>query len=512
MGLRASLSRGIAACLSLLAPGTAERYLAAHVRLGAYYGYDAARRDGPNGRWRPADGKADLMLTRDADLIRARARAMVRDNPNMGGALRKIANNVVYTGITPQAQLKDGQGRLRKADTQRIEDQWAAWGNAVDLWEQQVLAVRHLWQDGGFLQHYYLDKSLLRRGLVPLGLELLDVDAMDKSAEGRLDNGNVAYKGREYDSLGHVVAYYLWRDALFGGIGGHASFGSLRRGGFSSGDSVRVPAENCRLVMLRDRIGQTIPVSWLHSCLMTMHDFDEYQSSERIAARLNAAFAVFLKHTGAVPMGNDAQGRPLTGGETTAGKRLSVDSFISSGRIDELPPGREIDIAESKRPGSNYEPYSRTSLRSGSTGMGMSYESFSNDFTEASYASMRQGILEERRGYRVQQFFLSQKSLAPSWLRFVEARRFFGMGPEREVPVQWQMNGWQWVDPAKDATAAQTRLDMRVTTRRALCSEMGLDFDDVLEQLAEEERLIREAGLSPAQSRAPITREGDENV
>ena len=32
---------------------------------------------------------------------------MARDNPNMGGAIRGMASNVIFTGIRPQAQLRD---------------------------------------------------------------------------------------------------------------------------------------------------------------------------------------------------------------------------------------------------------------------------------------------------------------------------------------------------------------------------------------------------------------------
>ena len=59
-----------------------------------------------------------------------------------------------------------------------------------------------------------------------------------------------------------------------------------------------------------------------------------------------------------------------------------------------------------------------------------------------------------------------------------------------DVAINWQAPGWPWVDPAKDAAANEKKLAMRVTTRRAICTEMGVDFDEVLEQLAREEKAI----------------------
>jgi len=495
-----TLAKLIAAPLGLIAPETALRYLSAQARLSAASGYAAARRDGPNGRWLPRYGKADDMASRDARLIRARARAMVRDNPNLAGAIGKIIDNVVFTGIHPQAQLKKGETRNKLAND-RIESAWHRWAAEVGLWELEQLCLRHLWMDGGCFVHVYPDEALLGRGIVPMGVELLDVDALNTSVHGPLPNGNICRYGAEYDAQGHLVAWHLWREALAGAgmppayaVPDPATRPSLYS---SSLESIRLSAASCRLIMRRERIGQTLPVSWLHSCIMVMHDFDEYQNSERIAARIGAAFAVFLKQTDPTgAMGNGLDGQPLAGGTTTDGRVISMDNFIASGRLDMLPPGTDIVQAQNQRPSDNYEPFSRVALRGASAGTRMSYESYSNDYTGASYSSVRQAILEERRAYAVQQRFLAARLLAPVWDAFVTFRRAFGLGTEADVPVQWQFPGWSWIDPVKDATAAQIRMEMGVSTRHAICAEQGQDFEENIDALAEEARLMREAGLT----------------
>ena len=497
MGVRASLHNAVTACvtgvLGVFAPQTALRYAAARNVLMAY---DAARRDGPNGGWNPRDGNADHLIARDRKLVQARARHLAINSPNIAGALRKICDNVVFTGIMPQAQLRTNDGARDRIRNDRVEADFRAWAEEVDLHETQRLAVRHLWQDGGYLLHYTFSQRLLDAGLIPLRPVMLDLDRLAREVHGELGNGNIALWGQEFNASGERVAFHVRRCDPLSAV-------SMRY------ETVRIPAEWCRMVMVRDRIGQTQPMSWLASIIMTMHDFTEYQTSERIAARLAAAFGVFIKLPDTtLGGGNGLDGNPLggtlgtlAGGKGTDGSTITPRKFIESGRIDVLPPGADIAVAKSDRPGLTYEPFTRTSLRNASAGVGMSAEAFSNDYSQASYSSARSASLEERRGYRVQQHLLNVHHNGPIWSMWCLMRHAFGFGSEtggRVIPVRWQTPGWQWVDPAKDAQAAETRLRLGLTTRRDLCAEAGVDFDEILEGLAEEHSLMIERGIDPA--------------
>jgi capsid protein len=131
------------------------------------------------------------------------------------------------------------------------------------------------------------------------------------------------------------------------------------------------------------------------------------------------------------------------------------------------------------------------------TGIGMSTEAFSNDYTAASFSSVRQAILEERRGYRMQQQLLVRLLCKPTWELWNEWRVLFFGGVPAGVPVRFQLPGWQWVDPKKDAEAAVLRIRSGTASRAMLCEEQGLDFDDVAEALAEERKILIEHGLNP---------------
>ena len=240
-------------------------------------------------------------------------------------------------------------------------------------------------------------------------------------------------------------------------------------------------------------------MSWLAAVIMTVHNLDAYLSVEEIAARVAAAFCVIVELPEQADS-NPLNGIPtasMSGGMGTDGSR--IPKFIDAGRIDTIPAGAKLNTVNPGRPGTTFEPYLRASNRRISSGLGISYEAYSNDYTGASYSSARSASLEERRAYRMQQRVLVEKFLSPVWDWFCDglALRDPSHTQDETIPVNWQLPGWSWVDPAKDAAASEKNLQLKLVSRTELCAEQGRDFGEVLARLSEEKRMIEEAGLSP---------------
>lgn len=502
MDIYGGITRILGGLLGMVAPAAALRYVHGRQRLARVAGYGAARRDGSRGGWIPRDGNINLRNARDRSLLQARARQLADDNPNLFGALDKIIANVIFTGIRPQARILGRDGMPFTAANDAVEYDFADWAEHQNWYELTETALRHCWTDGGILLHSFPRRDMLRMGLVPLGVELIELDALDPAISGMLANGNRAFAGIEVDPWGHPAAYHVREQNLYGGMptgwysAPDATSGSI--GGGTWGRTVRLPAAHCRMITRRRRAGQLLPVSWMASVINTIHDLEEYQDSERIAARLAAAFGVFVT----LPEGqggNDLNGNPLpalTGGTDTMGRILNGKEFISQGRIDALPAGADIKAFEYNRPGVTYAPFVKSTQRGASSAISMSGEAFSNDYTDASYSSVRQAVLEERRGYRMQQEILIRSMCEPLWRLWTQFRADFLRGDAR-IPVRWQRPGWSWVDPLKDAKASEVRVAMGLISRRQLAEEEGRDFDEVVGQLKEEAAMLRE--LAPTQ-------------
>jgi lambda family phage portal protein len=484
-------SRTIAKTIGAFFPKTALNFLYHRQILANYTG---ARPDGSNSAWMPTNQSADSILARDRVRLLARARDLERNTGHISGAMNKICNNVVYTGIFPQSRLRKSDNKLNKELNNSIEDQFKLWSEHEDVnfYDIQELVLRHLWVDGEVLIHKYFDRDLYKQGLCPLNLEVLECDFIDSSHHGITENGNEIKSGIEYNSKGKPVAYYLHKehpgDSLFSRF---------------SGEVQRIPAENICHVFHKKRGSQGRGVSWLASIIIEMRDFSEYQSSERIGARLAAAFGAFIES----PYPEHQVNHPLLNEEGTSID--DIPKYFEPGRIDVLPPGMKINVAQYNRPGTSYEPFTKTSLKSASAGTNLSYENFSNDYEGSSYSSARQAVLEERRGYRKMQFFLNRHFnnwVWKHWCNFAQISQLIPSNP-RIIPVNWQNPGWAWIDPAKDAKGAQMELDMRITTRRRLAAERGLDWDEEIEEFEEELEIMKQKGINPDPANTEATDE-----
>jgi len=58
--------------------------------------------------------------------------------------------------------------------------------------------------------------------------------------------------------------------------------------------------------------------------------------------------------------------------------------------------------------------------------------------------------------------------------------------------------GRGWIDPVKEAQAAQLRMEIGISTLEDECAEQGKDWEEVLEQRAREKGKLEELGLDVA--------------
>src|SRR5690606_40188082 len=63
-------------------------------------------------------------------------------------------------------------------------------------------------------------------------------------------------------------------------------------------------------------------------------------------------------------------------------------------------------------------------------------------------------------------------------------------------PHQWFWDGFEHVDPAKEASAQATRRSSHTTTLAAEYAKLGLDWEQELRQRAKEAALMKELGLA----------------
>lgn len=481
--------------LALRDPGRAAGFRAHRNMYRSFISGEAA---GMDRNFRPRLRTADADIKRAYKLTVARCRDQVQNNPYISGCLERICNNVVRGGILPQFQIRSKAGKLKKADNKKWEALFRRWIRYADISGHdsyaalQKLGLRHMWSDGQYFIHRLYDDSL--PGVVPLRLELIEFDQLDKMVDGILENGNLARRGIELDqNTAKPVAYHFLKSHPGDYIP------ATDRG------TIRYLAADIIHVWERRRISQYSGISWFAAVVMEAYRMDEYRHIEQDGARAAAIFAAFLK--------SSMPDFRLGGSGLPAGGQVSPDMPAPTGAVDaptelqsaviqKLPGGTELQLASHNRPGDNYEPFVKDSKRAQSVGTGMSYEGFANDYTDSSYASARSGSLEERLGYKGQQTFIDEKMnwRVISW--FMEAAVMVGLAPPMSdyfrdphryhEMVSSRSPGWQWVDERNATQAAEKKLDLVIETHSGLAAERGLIFEDVVEERIEEEIQLQE--------------------
>ena len=434
--------------------------------------------------WVLGHRSVDQEIRGELRTLRDRARELVRNTGLVRRYVRLLDQNVVGPhGIRLQGRMRRGDLPLSAANA-AVEEAWATWSKVgsctvdgkLSFRGLQRLVIRNLPADGECLIR------LVRGFDNPFGfaLQLLDPDQLDERYNVQAVPGTPGHEirmGVELDRWGRPVAYHLWD--------GHPA--EQRRG-----ERRRVPAEELIVLGEPDRPNQTRYVPWLASVMLDLNMLRGYFEAELVAARVAAAQGGFFQRK-AEDLGDTTEGEDA---ETP----LQMD--MEPGTWTELPAGLEAKEAKPEHPTAAFPDFVKAVLRTIATGLGVSYNALANDLEGVNYSSIRAGMLDERDSYRtIQQWLIEHfhQRVYDAWLPWaMTAGQLDSRVPlARYQQVSWQPRGWAWVDPEKDVDASIKAIDRQMGSRKQVLAAQGVEFEEILDDLAEEDALIRAKGLDP---------------
>lgn len=454
-----------------------------------YRMYAAARGGRSVDDWVTSASTADSELRSSLMRLRDRSRQLYRDDDYCRSAIRTIVNNVVGRGVRFQAQVKLTRKRgdgLNKDLNDEIERKWKQWkrkencdvSGKLSFNEIERLILKTAANDGEFVVRYIYEARGKMK--VPFSLELIEADLLDENHNQILDNGGQIRMGVELDKWKKPVAY--WFLTSHPGDFQHANNrAAMRR---------RIPAEEILHDFISDRMNQTRGAPWIASAMLRLHHLGGYEQAEVIASRAGASLMGFVES----PMGE------MPEDDVVDGEKV-LD--FEPGTWKYLAPGEKVSIPAINRPGGQFEPFVRAVLRGIAAGIGISYESISKDYSQSNYSSSRLALIDDRENYRIIQQWLVANFHQPVFEKWLKLSVLSGelkiadyeLNTEKYTDVRWTPRGFSWIDPTKDVAASIAENRAGFKSKTQIIAEAGEDYEEVLEQIAEEKKLAKKLGL-----------------
>lgn len=439
-------------------------------RLMAYY--EAGRSDVQRKQRRETGSGNDAVLRAGASL-RQQARHLEQNYDLALGTLNTLVANIVGPsgiGVEPQPRREDGS--IDDEFARQILDLWKDWGRNPEVtrrhdWASaQRLMCRSWMRDGEcFAQLLSGAVALLNHNTrVPFSLEMLEADFVPMDVHSVQP---LVEQGIELNAWGAPVAYRVYKsDPL-----SSASFLGL-------GQTKRIPAANMLHLATLHRMRQLRGVSVFASVMHRFDDLKDYEESERIAAKIAASMAAFIRKGAPDQYEPDAAG-------------AARDLRFRPGMVfDDLKMGEEIGTIDTNRPNPNLELYRSGQLKAVAAGTGPTYSAIARTY-DGTYSAQRQELVEGWNIYGVLASEFIGRIVRPVYENFIgvalasgQLRAPGGVRIESVDDAEYLAPQMPWIDPVKEATAWGLLEDRAYASGPEIVRRRGGNPLDVLEQQA----------------------------
>jgi len=461
-----------------------------HARRALAY-YEAAKPDAQRKQRRETGTGNDAVLRAGATL-RQQARHFEQNYDLARGVLGTLVQNIVgANGIGIEPQPMNASREIHDEFAYTLLRLWRDWCRCPEVtrrhdWASaQRIECRTWLRDGeGFGQLLAGRVPYLDHGTqVPFSIELLEADfvPMDMQSVQPLIS-----QGIELNAWGAPVAYHVYKINPLEVV----SIAAL-------GQTKRIPAQNMLHIALVDRIRQLRGVSVFASVLGRFDDLKDYEESERIAAKIAASMAAFIK-----------KGAPEQYDLPDPNKPDQPRSlkFRPGMVFDDLRAGEEIGTIDTSRPNPNLETYRSGQLKAVAAGTGPTYSSIARTYN-GTYSSQRQELVEGWGAYGVLANEFIGRFVRPVWETFVASAIASGalrvpadVDQATLFDAEFIAAQMPWIDPVKEAEAWSVLEDRAYASGAEIVRRRG---GNPLVTLDQQARWIREKNARGIPSAAP---------
>ena len=467
--------------IAVISPSAALQRAQARRILAAYEGAQQTRKN----KLRRAIGSPNNEVLQAGQNLRQMARHLEQNHDLALGVINTLVSNIVGPhgiGIEPQPRKADGT--IDDVLARKILDLWKDWVTAPEVTRQhdwasaQRIMCRSWLRDGEvFAQTIVGNSAFLNHGTtVPFSIEMLEADyvPMDYNTLAPTPQAGQITQGIEHNAWGMPTAYHVYKNNPLEGSSGGIVGGS---------DTKRIPAASMLHLKNVHRIRQARGVSVFASVLTRFDDLKDYEESERIAAKIAASMAAYIK-----------KGSPDTYDPDQSGEDRMMK--MAPGMIfDDLLPGEDIGTIDTNRPNTNLLAYRNGQLKAIAAGTGPTFSSIAKTY-DGTYSAQRQELVEGYAMYSTMANEFISRIVRPIYERFIAAAVAAGLlGNVRGIDAAtlddaaYLPLSMPWIDPQKEAEAWGMMEDRCYVSGPEVIRKRGGNPIDTLEQQA---RWLRE--------------------
>ena len=335
------------------------------------------------------------------------------------------------------------------------------------------------------------------------GYGVFSVEAKNQS------NGNRIVSGVEIDAEGAIEAYWI-SNKVPGDLVEAAQMDAwVRVKAFGDLSGTPNIVQICHDV----RSEQYRGVPYLAPVIETLKQVSRYTNAELTAAIIKSFFALFFTNAPAGANGLEGIAPSAIYGneeEEVDPRRPVVDVAeydLGPGTLNALPAGVDVKAVDAGRSMSTFDPFVTQLIKHIGAAINIPYEVLMKNFT-SSYSASRAAMLQAWEEFKLRRTWFARDFCQPvyeTWLAEavavgrIDAPGFFDDPAIRAawVSADWYGPTMSILDPVKDIKGSAMRVQYGLSTREREAAEMtGTDFEENLDQLAWELKMIESKGLT----------------
>ncbi|MBP9047903.1 MAG: phage portal protein [Tabrizicola sp.] len=497
--------------IGVFAPQKALVRGAARYLLNASSGFAAARRDrsATKGWSAKVGASADHDTLPDLDLLRARSRDLVRNDPLAQSAISTKVANVIGAGHVLRPEVDAERLGISSEEAEIWErlamDIWTdwAWSPDCDVTRTQTFAeLEDLVYRSRLLSGdvFVIRRFRRRKGrLLATAVQVVEADRLS-NPNWTSDSATMA-GGVEMDGDGAALAYHFAdRHVLDRHLSGPVTW-------------TRIPAHDGagrKLVLHihgpRWRPEMTRYAPMLAPVIESLKQRSRYSEAELMAAVISACFAIGMKSDEGDLSDALASLAASTGKAQADRSEINIDE---PGLVFDLLPNEEVMNFAPGRPNPQFTPFVDAISREVGAGTDLPHELLVKQF-QASYSASRAAMEMAWMFFRTDRDLHVTQFCAPIYEDVITEAVARGLlkapgllsDPLRRqawLGAVWMGPARPTIDPVKDAKADQMYLDMGVTSlTRVTAERFGVDYRTVRNRRALDGTDAREAAAQAA--------------